>query len=216
MNLENTKVYTTDPEVIRKYAELCGKELSNGLSLLKGDSAIGASNQGKQFSDNAFVTTFGASAICHLSPKFKKITPDQINALYDEKLGRVETPDSSEWDGEGLPPAGAECEFLCEGFWGDSEYHWCRFLGLLTDKSYAIEFHHYTSPDKVTCGCFDPQCTSFRKPETPEQREERERLEAAIELTHAYWGVKTDSKPSDELLKAMLRIVDKTDYRKPR
>lgn len=87
-----------------------------------------------------------------------------------------------EWNGEGLPPFGAECEFSCEGFWGDTDYHWCRFLGLLTDKSYAIEFHHYTSPDRVTCGCFDPQCTSFRKPETPQQRKERERLEVIRQI----------------------------------
>ena len=53
----------------------------------------------------------------------------------------------------------------------------------------------------------------LRKQETQEQREERDRLEAAKELACVYWGVKTDADPSPELLKSMLRIVDKTNYR---
>ena len=106
---------------------------------------------------------------------------------YDTKN---ETPQTKEVerDGEGLPPIGVECEFMCEGFWGDDHYHWCIFLGLLSDGSYAIEFHHPTSPDHVTCGCFDPQCTKFRKPETEEQRKEREELEAAYDLYCVAFG----------------------------
>ena len=137
-------------------------------------------------------------------------TPEEKEAL--DAIEQVE------WNGKGLPPVGVECEFMCEGFWGDSHYHWCIFLGLLSDGSYAIEFNHPTSPKRVTCQCFDPQCTKFRKLETPEEKKERERIESAKHLYSKHCKeVRHPVKDLDNnsvLLNAWLVIVDETGYRK--
>ncbi len=143
-------------------------------------------------------------------PKIPTETPEEKEAL--DAIEQVE------WNGKGLPPVGVECEFMCEGFWGDSHYHWCIFLGLLSDGSYAIEFNHPTSPKRVTCQCFDPQCTKFRKLETPEEKKERERIESAKHLYSKHCKeVRHPVKDLDNnsvLLNAWLVIVDETGYRK--
>lgn len=120
-------------------------------------------------------------------------------------------PNSSGWDGTGLPPVGVDCELKykhstnaiwrkCKVFSYSNEY---GVVAAVWHCNYGMWCHN-------TIDVID---YDFRKPETPEQREERERLEAAKDLVCAYWGVKTDAEPSPELLKAMLRIVDKTNYR---
>lgn len=159
--------------------------------------------------------------ITHWKPSLKnwenKMNVDNIESTEQEEEAFNAMGKEVKWDGEGLPPVGAECEFRCDGLWGDSDYHWCRFLGLLTDGAYAIEFHHKTSPDRVTCMCFDPQCTSFRKPETQEQKAERERVEAAYDL-YCTCGIQHETVSfkefQDEYYDAWLAIVDKTGYRK--
>ena len=90
-------------------------------------------------------------------------TPEEKEAL--DAIEQVE------WNGKGLPPVGVECEFMCEGFWGDSHYHWCIFLGLLSDGSYAIEFNHPTSPKRVTEPMF--RSTMHQVPQTRNPGRER-------------------------------------------
>ena len=129
---------------------------------------------------------------------------------------------STEWNGEGLPTVGVECEavfiehehkgygvFLILGY--HSGYVWMEYTGELSNKS-----KHYTS--KV-------ELVKFRKLETSQQREDRERLEAAIELhdlaQDTYFANDGGSDGSarwekaPERVRAMyLAIVDKTKYRK--
>lgn len=104
----------------------------------------------------------------------KEITLDQL----DEWLGlEVE----QEWNGEGLPPVGVECEYFHE-----PRGLWVKFVPLLiTDiesspnKVPAIygEWYHPSDcmwePDLIDL--FDKP--KFRKTETPEQKVERERDE---------------------------------------
>lgn len=122
-----------------------------------------------------------------------------------------------EWDGEGLPPVGVECEavfvehehkgygeFLVLGY--HSNYVWMEYVGELSNKS-----KHYTS--KV-------DLVKFRKPETKQQREGRERLEAAYDLFCHVQVVNNRPDCGFESFELYERsnplytlMVDKTNYR---
>lgn len=93
----------------------------------------------------------------------QEITLDQL----DEWLG---LESKTEWDGEGLPPVGVECEWigggLNHGDWGlvvVRAYNGdCAWIEKLNNNS----MHTVMNP------------AHFRKPETPEQKAERELYEA--------------------------------------
>ena len=87
MNLENTKIYTTDPEVIRKYAELCGKKFECAIT-----SSIGVYNCDTYKKINYFMM----GSPVDIDNDFKQLATDQINAMHDEKFGKVETPEEAE------------------------------------------------------------------------------------------------------------------------
>ena len=65
-------------------------------------------------------------------------------------------------DGEYFPEIGGECEFESEGH--HDGWKWCIFRGFLSDGGHIAEYHHETAPGRVTCGCFDPDLTRYRKP----------------------------------------------------
>lgn len=127
-------------------------------------------------------------------------------------------PNSSGWDGTGLPPVGTICEILepnddwfeveiaayCKDSVGDDVVFYRNYNSKTSEKDYDW--------------CYAVS-VKFRKPETQEQRNERERLEAAYDLCREY-------EPSFEFdsleeLKTYhptvfgkwLKIVDKTNYR---
>lgn len=135
----------------------------------------------------------------------QEITLDQL----DEWLGLSEETD---WNGEGLPPVGVECEWigggLSHGDWGavivrsyNDDYAW---IEKLHDKS----MHTVRNP------------AHFRKPETHEQKAGRERVEAAYDLYLTRHINANVLYRYDEFLKnkgtlnGFLAIVDKTGYRK--
>lgn len=134
-------------------------------------------------------------------------TPIQVESLAG----------GAEWNGEGLPPVGVECEILFEdypnkgfGLFNVLAYHggaiWVQYIGPLGNNG----------------KCYTAECSTleFRKPETEAERNERERIEAAYDL----YLTRHISMPApyhyDEFLKAentlngFLAIVDKTGYRK--
>ena len=81
---------------------------------------------------------------------------------YEEK--------KTEWNGEGYPPVGTECEVSnCGQAWKDCVV---KFVGtdLCVVNHGSWEQHYYLNSVK------------FRPLETPEQRKEREELEAAYDL----------------------------------
>lgn len=88
IDLENSKVYTTDPEVIRKYAELCGKEVAH----------IGTYNGFYNGIGNNKIKGFTLGSHRNQDPNYHDVTELQINALYAEKFGDAgtETPEEKE------------------------------------------------------------------------------------------------------------------------
>lgn len=234
MNLENTKVYTTDPEVIRKYAELCGKEIEQPNGKFKG--YYSPASHGK-------VCYFIYHSCVDSDDEFKTITTDKINALYIEKFGdgnntefnvdsiATETPEEAEvlnsiksieveWNGEGLPPIGVECKVNRDSF----------IYRVMYSSKYVVIVQN-TENDGTSADGMDiildlhKANYTFRKPENEAERKERERLEAAIDLhdlaQDAYFAPDGGSDGSavwdkaPERVKSMyLAIVDKTGYRK--
>lgn len=127
--------------------------------------------------------------------------------------------DKVEWNGEGLPPVGVECEFKDGDGWIRVKVNylsdWVMVIEAMESKGKVIDV-------KGVELSFDHsrfKSLTFRKPESPEEKEQRERLEAAEVLYNTYmkvwdcayigWDV-LDSKNKD----AFLAIVDKTNYRK--
>jgi hypothetical protein len=143
-------------------------------------------------------------------------TSKQVESLANDS----ELPNSSEWDGEGLPPVGVECCFTPDNnLWGFAStdtysgevlrYEGEQFVFLLSHDKYNIRPCHLivSRTDKG----------EFSKPESPEQKAERERLEAAYDLCTTVYP---DFSGFDEFKKATttvnlwLAIVDKTGYSK--
>ena len=166
MSLDNTKVYTNDPEVIRKYAELCGKELSGfDLSMT---STVGVYN----CKTDRFVNDFENGSVA--DNYFTKITTEQINALYNEKfdimaqdneqLQNYEMGNSSEIQDDSEWKNGDECIY-CGDVW--------NFVSILSDEFHgtAVIF------DRISEELKQVDLSKIKRPETPEQREERERDE---------------------------------------
>lgn len=198
MNLENTKVYTKDPEVIRKYAELCGVDFTKLGTYGKAEC---------YYFEGGIANKFGASS--HGDSVWGKlITPDQINALHAEKSGKVETPEEAEafdimaqdneqlqnYEMSGLRPvidvdgklytaddvrALLSLQDLPVDGWKNGDA--CVYDG----SDYVFVGMTPTFND-VSCIIFDSKngiehvsVNKLRKPETPQQREERERNEWA-------------------------------------
>lgn len=141
---------------------------------------------------------------------------------YKGKITPIPKPENTEWNGEGLPPVGEECEFK-KHFESESRFVKCFVVGETKDKEWLV-IHCYNGDElhfaHKTKGVFE-----FRKPESPEEKERRERLEAAEELhdiaQDAYFsedggrdGSATWDKAPDRVRNMYLAIVDKTNYRK--
>lgn len=106
---------------------------------------------------------------------------DYIDAIGAGKVSSKEEP-VQEWVNE-LPPAGCECEYKSEGH--HEGFEWCIFHGLMSDKSYIIEYHHHTSPSRTTCCPFDPISTTFRPLKTQEQKDREAFIEKAKSVIEA-------------------------------
>lgn len=118
-----------------------------------------------------------------------------------------------EWE-NGLPPVGEECEFQYpQGRWNKGYYH-----GLTRSKCLKMHIVEYEGGSIESLG----DLVSFRKPESPEAKKEREELEGAYDI---YLHVCKDSNRGyltfgqflDESLTSYkndyLAIVHKTGYR---
>lgn len=215
MNLENTKVYTKDLEVVRKYAQLCGKK----VPCLPNHKHIGVA----MWAGSRYFDFFISGSSVDTDSCEKEITPDQINALYAEKFGNhSELPNSSEWDGEGLPPVGVECELKYKHA-SNANWRECKVFAYSSEHGAVAAVWHLDSGIWYH-NTIETSDYEFRKPETPEQRKERERLEAAYDLfvewqrddefdperLKSFEDFKRDSRTASD----WLRVVEKTGYRK--
>lgn len=144
---------------------------------------------------------------------WKVETPEE-----SEALDAIAQADSEEWNGEGLPPVGVECEMTFNG-----KSQTITTLYYDDHKSGMIMFYHVDSGKSVASDydwCLVENCI-FRKPETQQQREDRERLESAYELyVTAQVALDGDVIEYSDFIKesrqmrGALAIVDKTGYRK--
>lgn len=101
----------------------------------------------------------------------QEITLDQL----DDWLG---LESKAEWNGEGLPPVGVECEKVFDG-----KSQIVTPLYYDDHKSGMVMFYYRESGKSVSSDydwCLVENCT-FRKPETPEQKAKRELCEAIQE-----------------------------------
>ena len=131
----------------------------------------------------------------------------------------------NEWNGEGLPPVGVECDFFgvddtCNG--KVDIYHIddnkVMFLGRIEGYPSESTINNFKEGRDLMAFYVREGDRAFRKPETPQQRE---RLEAAYDLyTHVQ---RNSNRPSCDIesLGRMENesplytlIVDKTNYRK--
>lgn len=210
IDLKNTKVYSLDEEAIRKYAALCGLPLYMDHDIY--GSPVGYAEKG------SIVTCFVKFSIDDTCRIRRTITPDQINALYDEKFGKVETPEEKEAF-EVMTKAtshaiGTEWKNGDECTYDGSKYIFVGMTPTLNDVA-CIIFDHKNGIEHVSVN-------KLRKPET--KRKERERLEAAYDLfvewqrddefdlerLKSFEDFKRDSRTTSD----WLRVVEKTGYRK--
>lgn len=147
---------------------------------------------------------------------------------YQKETFPANSEGVNEWNGEGLPPVGVECEFV--GVKEDSAhkveiYHTddnkVMFLGRIESYPEESTIKHFKDGRDLMVFYTREGDRVFRKPETPEAKEKRERLEAAYDL---YCHVqKSNNRPNCDIesLRRMedesplyTLVVDKTNYRK--
>ncbi|AUR98034.1 hypothetical protein NVP1246O_27 [Vibrio phage 1.246.O._10N.261.54.E10] len=136
---------------------------------------------------------------------------DKVEMRTEHQEEMSEFSGEVEWNGEGLPPVGAiyttepdfDIELLCKY---SSKY---VVIGEILPK----ERHNGV---EVVIDTFAQRDRVFRKPETPQQREDRERLEAAYDLYCTWRGEKPASFEDFKRCNHdnWLAIVRKTNYRK--
>lgn len=131
----------------------------------------------------------------------------KIGLTCSDDSNDSEIPNISDWDGKGLPPVGVECEVY--GALGESSvWNKCKVFAIELGVAFISNGQSWTSRPVSEF--------KFRKPETPEQREDRERLEAGYEL-YKTCGIQHETvsfnKWFDNYKDVWLNIVDKTHYR---
>lgn len=122
-----------------------------------------------KFNDNA-------QALCYFSNfgwELSENSSEVMSRLERIDFDSIAQVDSEEWDGEGLPPVGVKCVYV---FNDETEY--LGFVAAYHDD--AVWFGLDGGMYKTFFGSHQ-----FRKPETPQQREERERLEAIRKLVNS-------------------------------
>lgn len=116
----------------------------------------------------------------------------------------------NEWNGEGLPPVGVECEWRLEGA-DDSSFSMCKVL-MITNHTVFMKSHRAVNGRKEFS--LPKDVIEFRKPETKQQREERERLDCIKKM---YRDGNVDGAESDLLvfsIEGILANLYDAGYRK--
>ena len=139
--------------------------------------------------------------------------------LTIEDLALEEKPSEKvEWDGEGLPPVGFECEMKYKHA-SKADWRACKVFAYSNEMGVVAAIWHWTDY-MWKHATIDVNGYEFRGIETPQQREEREKLEAAYDL---YLDFYQDYNPCHDTIESFdcsrdkdlwLRTVDKTNYRK--
>lgn len=168
-----------------------------------------------------FETTLASNFVDYIPTE----SPEEREALgmintTSKKVESLAKGDEVEWNGEGLPPVGVECEILFKEY----PHKGFGLFNILAYHGGAI-WVQYTGPLENNGKCYTEECSTleFRKPESPEQKAERERLEAAIKLHDIanlsyYDGCLPFNcgwnNAGEKVRNMWLSVVDETGYRK--
>lgn len=215
------------------YLQTLADFLESGMSLTKGDLLINTMGQvcsvnhpsamgmPVEMNKNRYVL----DAMAYKSfDELAREHDNETNQAYEmgidntakqvESLANLpESPDGSEWNGEGLPPVGA---LVVMRYTHDSnavthsiKVKYASLKHCIGETARGLEMH------------FNIGDYQYETTETPAEREERERLEAAYDLHCEYLLGEDDEalsfnefKSFKTKLRQWLRIVDKTGYRK--
>lgn len=233
IDLENVKVYSTDKCVAIKLAELLGVRFNDSRDSYEGE-IVGVAYT---YDEPDEVAYFSDDSECHLVMK-NEITVEQINRMHAEKFGKIESPEEKEafdtikeidFDQPVIRSSIGENESI--GFRlksGSDDSEWkngdkCMIRGeRLVYIGESVEAGIHCVQELGTCLYRNAHISVIKKPESPKQKVERERLEAAYDLYLARLSISEDYTPYtyDEFLSekntklGFLVIVDKTGYRK--
>lgn len=159
----------------KDYCMTLAEFLAKGHRLVEGDVFIGASGAASKVADEIGMNIPDSQDKDRYILRAKALE----QAEFDTTPQQVESLASGEWNGEGLPPAGAEVE--CK-FCNDSETKWDSAKVLFSIGSVGV-VEINSEQFAFSIGHKDNQhYAEFRKPETPQQRQEREEFEAAYKL----------------------------------
>ncbi len=115
---------------------------------------------------------------------------DELDEIAKECVSHY----TKDWDGEGLPPVGFECEFkeLSAKVICFTEWSKCKILAYnkpFDGSPLQIVIRDDNGDAAII---YESECPKFRKPETPEQKAKRERLEAVRAMFDLYGDVEWD------------------------
>ena len=140
------------------------------------------------------------------------ISANRMNESVEEFLAGLKR--ENEWNGEGLPPVGVECEWRLEGA-DDSSFSMCKVL-MITNHTVFMKSHRAMNGRKEFA--LPKDAIEFRKPETQQQREDRERLALVSDICEDLFGEMASQCREDVVstIDAMVcgGWVDKTNCRK--
>ncbi len=206
MNID--KVETQTPEEKEALDSIVSK-------ITQDNSLVGGLASAMSNVRNAIKGNQGAVATEHPEEMSALISLNRMNESVEDFLDGLKG--ENEWSGEGLPPVGVWFEISA------------NMANTVWNKCRVVHYHNNLAWLDFECNEIMNMIKNLnnnviRPTETPQQREDRERLEAAYDL---YWvwmmdyntlpeQVKTmeDFTDDTEEVKDWLRVVDKTNYRK--
>ena len=171
---------------------------------------------GKQFNN---IKSYLKLAIeTYLNHSDLKMNIDKVETQTEHQEEMSAFSGEVEWNGEGLPPVGEVCEYKDGDNWYEVRVkylsEWFMVIEALKSQSKWIDIKgtelsfEYSRFDSL----------KFRKPETPQQREGRERLALVSDICEDLFGEMASQCREDVVstIDAMVcgGWVDKTNYRK--
>lgn len=143
-----------------------------GLKLEVGDEMVNSNISSKVVKIDSDTVEEWNESIEKSEPKYFVASSKQL----DEHLSKGAIK-SAEWDGKGLPPVGCVCEYY-------DDKHSDKWIKVIVNYSsewgVVVESIDVAKGTELFFNFFENK--KFRKLETPEQKAERERLEAAYDL----------------------------------
>jgi hypothetical protein len=153
------------------------------------------------------------------TPHQYEMSKFKSNPVIQLSIDEIDKFSGNEWNGEGLPPVGVECDFFgvedtCNG--KVEIYHIddnkVMFLGRIEGYPSESTINNFKEGRDLMAFYVREGDRAFRKPETPQQREEREREELADTACENMFGESIQNCRPD--VAATVRCMIDAGYRK--